>query len=317
MKTIESNNKFRNSNRTADAIEKMATRNDGSVDSRMMQIAQMVRQGQIEGKSAMTAVLKKPDPNWKLMTPEEVASYPQLDPNEAYKVDVSSGDIKAVSTSMFPGEDAQAKEYGKAIVDRTMKIVDAGENSVNKLDKIERTKEMILSPDFEAGPFARIRNTVDRLKSILWDDETASFRVSEAEALESLLGSEVFSAIGELGIGARGLDTPAERKFLERVLSGSIEMNEPTLLYMVQVRENIQKRAIEKFNNALESGRLAKYEKESGIKLEKIPNPKSKYEITSLKDAQELVKRMKNSGLNNSNENVIDIDELRRRAGEQ
>ena len=43
----------------------------------------------------------------------------------------------------------------------------------------------------------------------------------------------------------------------------------------------------------------------------------SKYEINSLKDAQELVKKMKNSGSNNSNENVIDIDELRRRAGEQ
>lgn len=318
IKTIESNNKFRNSNRTADAIETMATRKvDGSVDSRMMKIAEMVREGQIDPKTAMTAVLKKPDPNWKLMTPEEVAANPQLDPNEAYKIDNSSGDIKAVSTSMFPGEDKQAEEYGKAIVERNMKIVDAGENSVNKLDKIERTKEMILSPEFEAGPFARIRNTVDRLKSVLWDDETASFRVSEAEALESLLGSEVFTAIGELGIGARGLDTVAERKFLEKVLSGSIEMNEPTLLYMVQVRENIQKRAIERFNNALDSGRLDKYQKASGITLEKIDNPKSKYKINSLKDAQELVKKMKNSESNNSNENVIDIDELRRRAGEQ
>ena len=317
MKTIESNNKFRNSNRTADAIEMMAKKADGSVDSRMMKIAQMVRQGNIDPKPAMTAILQKPAPNWKLMTPEEVAANPQLDPNEAYKVDVSSGDIKAVSTSMFPGEDKQAEEYGKAIVERNMKIVDAGENSINKLDKIERTKEMILSPEFEAGPFARMRNTVDRLKSILWDDETASFRVSEAEALESLLGSEVFSAIGELGIGARGLDTPAERKFLERVLSGSIEMNEPTLLYMVQVRENIQRRAIERFNNALEDGRLAKYEKASGIKLEKIDNPKSKYEINSLKEAQALIKKMRNSGSSDPDEDVISVDELRRRAGVQ
>ena len=224
MKTIESNNKFRNSNRTADAIEMMAKKADGSVDSRMMKIAQMVRQGNIDPKPAMTAILQKPAPNWKLMTPEEVAANPQLDPNEAYKVDVSSGDIKAVSTSMFPGEDKQAEEYGKAIVERNMKIVDAGENSINKLDKIERTKEMILSPEFEAGPFARMRNTVDRLKSILWDDETASFRVSEAEALESLLGSEVFSAIGELGIGRKRIGYLQQKEnSWKEFLSGSIE----------------------------------------------------------------------------------------------
>ena len=91
-------------------------------------------------------------------------------------------------------------------------------------------------------------------------------------------------------------------------------MNEPTLLYMVQVRENIQRRAIERFNNALEDGRLAKYEKASGIKLEKIDNPKSKYEINSLKEAQALIKKMRNSGSSDPDEDVISVDELRRRA---
>lgn len=315
MKTVEANNEFRRSNRTADTIQKMATKPDGSVDSKMLQIAEMVRNGQIDPKSAMTAVLKKPDPSWRLMTREEVAQNPMLDPDEAYKIDQSSGDIKPISTSMFPGEDEQKKQYAKAIVDRNMQIIDAGEKSIGKLDKIEETKAMILSPTFEAGPFARIRTAVDRLKSVLWNDEEAKWRVEEAEAIESLLGSEVFGAIGELGIGARGLDTPAEREFLRKVMAGDFQMNEATLLYMVQIRENIQRRAIEKYNDAIDSGRLAKYEKEIGQKLQKIEVPESKYKIESLDDARRVIAATKGNQTNlDEDQEYETVDSLREKA---
>lgn len=36
------------------------------------------------------------------------------------------------------------------------------------------------------------------------------------------MGADVFAMLKPLGIGARGLDTPAERKFLQEVLTGKI-----------------------------------------------------------------------------------------------
>ena len=39
-------------------------------------------------------------------------------------------------------------------------------------------------------------------------------KATNTQLLEALLGSDVFGMIAILGIGARGIDTPAERDFL-------------------------------------------------------------------------------------------------------
>lgn len=98
-------------------------------------------------------------------------------------------------------------------------------------------------------------------------------------------------------------------------MAGDFQMNEATLLYMVQIRENIQRRAIEKYNDAIDSGRLAKYEKEIGQKLQKIEVPESKYKIKSLDDARRVIAATKGNQTNlDEDQEYETVDSLREKA---
>ena len=61
----------------------------------------------------------------------------------------------------------------------------------------------------------------------------------------------VFPMIKALGIGARGMDTPAEREFLRQVMTGTISMNKATLIKMTKLRRDISERVVKKYNKRL------------------------------------------------------------------
>ena len=63
----------------------------------------------------------------------------------------------------------------------------------------------------------------------------------------------MFGAITALGVGARGLDTPAERVFLQKVLAGDISLTEDTLLGMAQMRRTVEANALRDYNARLTS----------------------------------------------------------------
>jgi hypothetical protein len=73
------------------------------------------------------------------------------------------------------------------------------------------------------------------------------------------LGSDVFTAIGALGIGARGLDTPAERDFLIEVMTGSRKLDAEALKAMTQFRKIREIKMMEMYNSAVESGAMDEY----------------------------------------------------------
>jgi predicted oxidoreductase len=85
-------------------------------------------------------------------------------------------------------------------------------------------------------------------------NQDALKKVKDAEMINSLTGKEVFELIKALGIGARGLDTPAERKFLRAVLTGTNELTKETLLEMAAERRKIQVRNVEKWNKRSNDG---------------------------------------------------------------
>ena len=70
------------------------------------------------------------------------------------------------------------------------------------------------------------------------DKAQLSDKISTTEVLDAMLGSDVFPMIKQLGIGARGLDTPAEREFLQKVMTGAIPMNRDTLTKLTIMRRN-------------------------------------------------------------------------------
>tara|TARA_R110000787_G_scaffold7272_1_gene24972 strand:- start:192 stop:614 length:423 start_codon:yes stop_codon:yes gene_type:complete len=76
-----------------------------------------------------------------------------------------------------------------------------------------------------------------------------------------MLGSDVFPMIKALGIGARGLDTPAERKFLQQVMTGEIGMTRDTLTKMTMIRRRQFAKIAKDYNIGLSSGRFDRVQK--------------------------------------------------------
>ena len=111
---------------------------------------------------------------------------------------------------------------------------------------------------------------VNRVRSQLMADKKAGKTVTDTQVLDAMLGSEVFPMIDALGIGARGLDTPAEREFLRGVFTGTIQMNKDTLVRLTEIRKNVAERAVAKFNKRLGEGYFKRYEEALGRNLKPI-----------------------------------------------
>ena len=79
-------------------------------------------------------------------------------------------------------------------------------------------------------------------------------KLVKTEITKVMTGSDVFPMISSLGIGARGLDTPAERDFLISVMTGLPTMTKETLKYMTKFRLQMYIDGIEKYNRKVDSG---------------------------------------------------------------
>jgi hypothetical protein len=134
-------------------------------------------------------------------------------------------------------------------------------------------KHLRANPDMNTGLFAEMKQGIDRLKVLAAQNEKAGKRVSDTEVVNSMLGSQVFPMIGELGIGARGLDTPKEVAFLRGVMTGTIEMQPATLIKMAEMRMDASKRSIEKINARIDRGELDDFFRYAKKKKSRIELP--------------------------------------------
>jgi len=132
---------------------------------------------------------------------------------------------------------------------------------------------LIATGDINTGIARQVQDVVARAKSKFLADKSAGKNVSDSEYLDALLGSDVFPQISALGIGARGLDTIAERKFLQEVITGSRDLSRDTLLRMIDFRIDSANQAVDKYNTKLSKGELKKYQEVTGRTLEPIQAP--------------------------------------------
>jgi hypothetical protein len=174
-----------------------------------------------------------------------------------------------------PYESAFTGEVGKAQAVRNEKVVTAAQAASANIQKIDSAIELLKTGDPTTGFGAELRNNIDRARALFANDIKAGKKVADTQILDALLGSDVFSMIQSLGIGARGLDTPAERDYLRQVMTGTIQMDNKALIRLSEIRRNIETRAIEKYNTQLEKGELNKFFETQGIKPEKIEIPKA------------------------------------------
>lgn len=171
------------------------------------------------------------------------------------------------------GAAAYGAKVGGLVGEQDVALVNSATTAGENLPKIQDTLTLLKKGDPTTGIGADVINNINRVKAQFLADKKANKRVTDTQVLDALLGSEVFPMIGALGIGARGLDTPAEREFLRGVFTGTIQMNKETLIKLTETRMKIAERAVKKYNDMLDRGDLNNYQEAQGRKLRRIELP--------------------------------------------
>jgi hypothetical protein len=189
-----------------------------------------------------------------------------------------------------PFESAYSKGVGEEAAKSDVALVSSAQAAVAKLQDINQTLTQLNKSDAITGFGADLLKDVERFRAQFTKDTKAGKRVADTEVLNAMLGSEVFGMIQSLGIGAKGLDTPAEREYLREVMTGTIRMDKAALIKLTQIRKNVTERAIDEYNKKLDSGELNRYFETRGMKPKRIEKPTSPSaavtdSIESLKEA--------------------------------
>jgi len=282
-------------------------------------LAEAVATGTLDFDKAYAEFTKKPEETFREFTAEEYKAIGH-DPLTGGRIQVSETTNKIIGgpytkstaptvnlnvgdKSIGKGYEEMAKEFAPGDV----KLIDDAEKAIGRISSLNNTADAIVrgsvsggKEGFETGPFAEFRKGVDAfLVGFGNRDKARVNRLTDAELINATLGADVFGAIGELGIGARGLDTPNEREFLRQVLTGTIETTPAALLYMTYIRQKIQRSVIDRYNNRLNAGVYGPFEEQRSLK--NIEQPSSIFvddegklkEFNSYKEMQDWLENKK------------------------
>jgi hypothetical protein len=155
----------------------------------------------------------------------------------------------------------QRREFYAKQLETETEVVDealaSARKAIPQLREVQNSLKILYEGKPITGLGAEYSKNFARLGSLV--SGRPSQEVQDTELLEALLGRDVFSYIQSLGIGARGLDTPNERVFLQGVMSGEIGMSQDTLIRMTEMREKYLREGLEAVNERINSGGLDWY----------------------------------------------------------
>ena len=160
-------------------------------------------------------------------------------------------------------------EGGKTGVEVNAKLYAAATNAAQAIPRVDELIRLLESGNVNAGLAGEIKQGLDRAQSLLGGKDSAR-RASDTQIADVLMGSEVFPLIQSLGIGARGMDTPAERQFMRQVLTGDLALEKDTLLRMARMRRDTFQRSIDNFNGKVDQGELDAFFSSTGFRKGKI-----------------------------------------------
>ena len=156
-------------------------------------------------------------------------------------------------------QDPYIKKGREAKFESDAEMVGQAKSGIGNIAKLDEALGIIEEGDINVGILSEVTSNFNRLKAQFLNDPEAASVVAQNQYLDSLLGSDVFTAIGTLGIGARGLDTPAERDFLIQVMTGSRTMDLEALRALTNFRKIREIKAIQAYNSAVAEGSLDEY----------------------------------------------------------
>ena len=212
----------------------------------------------------------------RLLTPEEISSRGldaglpwQMD--QTGKISIAGGRPPAPLVDM--GENTLEKVGVTALAEGLTNQYNAASAASGNIRRIDETIKLLQEGDVDTGFGAEFRQNVRRVQSLFGDDPDRVKTLTDTELLNAATGQDVFGAINALGIGARGIDTPAEREFLREVVGGRITLTKETLLEMARIRRRAEENNIMRWNETLESGRADSLIKVSRGMLPDTPLP--------------------------------------------
>ena len=242
------------------------------------QIGQLIRVGTPKAIAAADALIKQHN---MLMPSQQIV---QNQKGEYIRVDQRGGSSTPVldaSGQPLVGklpppvfESEYTKIVGKAAGERDVGITTSAAAAAGNLPKLYETLDQLKTSDAITGFGAGIIKNIESFRTKFANDIKAGKKVADTEILDAMLGSDVFPMIQSLGIGAKGMDTPAEREYLRSVMTGTINMDKAALIKLTEIRKNIEERAVKRYNEAVDSGKLDRFFETQGIKPEKIEAPK-------------------------------------------
>jgi len=242
------------------------------------QIGQLIRVGTPKAIAAADALIKQHN---MLMPSQQIV---QNTKGEYIRVDQRGGSSTPVLDASgqplvgkLPPEQFESeyrKVVGKAAGDRDVGIATSATAAAGNLPKLYETLDQLKTSDAITGFGAGVIKNIEAFRAKFANDIKAGKRVADTEILDAMLGSDVFPMIRSLGVGAKGMDTPAEREFLRSVMTGTINMDKAALIKLTDIRKNIEERAIKRYNEAVDSGQLNRFFETQGVKPEKIEAPK-------------------------------------------
>ena len=172
-------------------------------------------------------------------------------------------------------ESKRAGTLGEAGAKAEVEEYNTVRTAARSINKDYETIKLLQEGKPSTGITAELELGFNRLKAAAGGKSEAIEKVADTEYLEALLGSDVFTQFQALGVGARGLDTPAEREFLRQVISGTRSLDKETLIRMAEMRAKYKREMVEDFNSRVESGELDDFFRDYGRKKQtfKLPPP--------------------------------------------
>jgi hypothetical protein len=227
------------------------------------QISQLLSSGSPKAIAAADALIKQHN---LLMPTRQIVQntkgeYNAVDQRTGASTPVLDDNGKPLVGKLPPEQfESSYKQFvGKAKGERDVAMVTSATSAAENLPKLYETLDQLKTSDAITGFGANIIKNIEAARAKFTGDIKAGKKVADTEILDAMLGSDVFPMIQSLGIGAKGMDTPAEREYLRGVMTGTITMNKDALIKLTEIRKNIEERAITRYNQNVENGTLNKF----------------------------------------------------------
>ena len=204
----------------------------------------------------------KQEPASRLLTSADFAmpKYAGLDQTLPWQID-GEGKLSIAGGHVIPPTivDPYWKKGREGKFDSDAEMVGQAKAGGANLEKLNQLLEIIDEGDINVGILSDMTAGMNRLKATVLNDPEALSIEAQNNYTDMMLGSDVFPLITSLGIGARGLDTPAERNFLIAVMTGSRKMGLEALRALTLFRINREIGVMNAYNESVADGSLNEY----------------------------------------------------------